>query len=72
MGGPHGSTCTAVQRTIEVGTDPAAIVDEVALDVAIDLGLAFHEAWESLLPVGQERVLTRARVLAAQRLSGGS
>jgi Rnl2 family RNA ligase len=55
----------------KVGIDPAAIVDEVALDVAIDLGLAFRETWERLPPVGQERVLTRARMLAAQRLSGG-
>jgi hypothetical protein len=55
----------------KVGTDPAAIMDEVALDVAIDLGLAFHEAWERLPPPGQERVLARARMLAEQQLSGG-
>jgi hypothetical protein len=48
-----------------------AIADEVALDVAIDLGLAFREAWERVPPVGHERVLARARMLMEQRLSGG-
>lgn len=54
----------------KVGTDPAQIIDEVALDVAIDLGLAFRAAWERLSADGQERVLARARALATQLLSG--
>jgi hypothetical protein len=37
----------------KVGTDPATIVDEVALDVAIDLSLAFREAWKQLSPVSR-------------------
>lgn len=48
----------------KVGTDPAAIIDEVALDVAIDLGLAFRDSWERLPADAQERVLARARSLA--------
>lgn len=53
----------------KVGTDVDAIVDEVALDVAIDLGLAFRAAWEYLGAEAQERVLGRARELA-RRLGG--
>jgi Rnl2 family RNA ligase len=48
----------------KVGTDPQAIVDEVALDVAIDLGLAFREAWERLGAEAQEQVLAAARAQA--------
>jgi Rnl2 family RNA ligase len=55
----------------KVGTDRAAIVDEVALDVAVDLGLAFREAWGQLSEAGQERVLAHARGLAARRLPSG-
>ena len=55
----------------KVGADPAAIVDEVALDVAIDLGLAFREAWDRLPAAAQERVLARAR-LAAERVLVGA
>lgn len=53
----------------KVGADPAAIVDEVALDVAIDLGLAFHDAWERLPADAQERVLACARAQARRRLA---
>ncbi len=53
----------------KVGADPAAIVDEVALDVAIDLGLAFSGAWERLPPDAQERVLARAREHARRLLA---
>jgi Rnl2 family RNA ligase len=48
----------------KAGTDAAAIIDEVALDVAIDLGLAFRDSWERLPADAQERVLSRARSLA--------
>ncbi len=54
----------------KVGEAVEAIVDEVALDVAIDLGLAFKEAWAQLAEAAQERVLARARELARQELSG--
>ena len=53
----------------KVGAAPAAIVDEVALDVAIDLGLAFRDAWAQLSPEAQERVLARARELARRLLA---
>ena len=52
----------------KVGTDPAAIADEVALDVAIDLGLAFRGAWAQLAPDAQERILARAREQARRLL----
>jgi RNA ligase len=52
----------------KVGADPDAILDEVALDVAIDLGLAFREAWEHLPGDEQEAVLARARTLARRLL----
>jgi hypothetical protein len=45
------------------------IVEEVALDVAIDLELAFRDAWRGLSPEAQERVLARARALAQQLLA---
>lgn len=48
----------------KVGEDRAAVLDEVVLDVAIDLELAFHEAWEAVGPEGQTRLLERARALA--------
>lgn len=48
----------------KVGESPAAILDEVALDVAIDLGLTFRASWDGLDEAGQERVLARARQLA--------
>jgi Rnl2 family RNA ligase len=53
----------------KVGADPAAIVDEVALDVAIDLGLAFRGAWEQLAADAQERILARAREHARRLLA---
>lgn len=52
----------------KVGTNPDAIIDEVALDVAIDLSLAFRDSWARLPPDAQERILTRARTLAGQLL----
>jgi Rnl2 family RNA ligase len=55
----------------KVGADPAAIVDEVALDVAIDLGLVFSGAWEQLPADAQERVLARAREHATRLLAAG-
>lgn len=55
----------------KVGAEPAAIVDEVALDVAIDLGLTFRASWDGLDEAGQERVLERARHLARQLLARG-
>ena len=53
----------------KAGAEPAAIIDEVALDVAIDLGLAFRDAWAQLPPEAQERVLARARELARHLLA---
>lgn len=55
----------------KVGAEPAAIVDEVALDVAIDLGLTFRASWDGLDEAGQERVIERARHLARQLLPRG-
>jgi hypothetical protein len=52
----------------KVGTSPEAIADEVALDVAVDLGLTFRASWEGLAEAAQERVLARARALARQLL----
>lgn len=48
----------------KVGEERRAVVDEVVLDVAIDLELAFHEAWEAIGAEGQTRLLERARLLA--------
>jgi Rnl2 family RNA ligase len=53
----------------KVGTDIDAIVDEVGLDVAIDLGLAFPGAWERLPAADQEQVLAHARALARAQLT---
>jgi len=55
----------------KVGADPAAILDEVALDVAIDLGLAFRDTWAQLPAEAQERILARARE-HARRLLGAA
>jgi Rnl2 family RNA ligase len=52
----------------KVGTSPEAIADEVALDVAVDLGLTFRASWDGLAEAAQERVLARARALARQLL----
>jgi Rnl2 family RNA ligase len=54
----------------KVGIDPAAIVDEVGIDVAIDLELTFRDAWERLPAEDQERVLSHAQDLARMRLGG--
>ena len=48
----------------KVGEERGAVLDEVVLDVAIDLELAFHEAWEAVGPEGQTRLLERTRALA--------
>jgi hypothetical protein len=48
----------------KVGENRGAILDEILLDVAIDLELAFHEAWEVIGPDGQARLLEHARVCA--------
>jgi Rnl2 family RNA ligase len=53
----------------KVGTATAAIVDEVALDVSIDLGLAFADAWSRLAPDAQERVVAHARAQAEHQLT---
>lgn len=45
----------------KVGEAREAIVDEVVLDVAIDLELAFREAWEACGPEGQTSLLEYAR-----------
>lgn len=50
----------------KVGTDPAAILDEVVLDVGVDLEATFPEGWAS---VDQEDVLRTARELAQRLLS---
>ena len=52
----------------KVGASPAAILDEVALDIAVDLGLAFPAAWAQLGEPAQERLLAHARDLAAAML----
>lgn len=48
----------------KVGTEREAIVQEVVLDVAIDLELAFQEAWEASGSEGQTSLLERAKELA--------
>lgn len=48
----------------KVGEARDAIVDEVVLDVAVDLELAFREAWEAAGSEGQTRLLDHARQLA--------
>jgi Rnl2 family RNA ligase len=48
----------------KVGESGEAIVEEVVLDVAVDLELAFREAWEGVGTDGQTRLLERARELA--------
>jgi Rnl2 family RNA ligase len=55
----------------KVGEERNAVLDEVVLDVAIDLELTFHEAWEAAGPEGQARLLecarARAEVLVAKQ-----
>jgi hypothetical protein len=45
----------------KVGTDPAAIVDEIVLDVAIDLETVFPAAWRD---TDEARVTAAIRALA--------
>ena len=52
----------------KVGESRAAILDEVVLDVAVDLELAFREAWEGVGTEGQTRLLERARALAEKMI----
>lgn len=54
----------------KVGTEPAAIIDEVVLDVAIDLATVFADAWRDLRPEGEAAVLAVVRE-AAERTVGG-
>jgi len=54
----------------KVGTDPAAIVDEVVLDVAIDLSTVFADAWRDLGADGEAAVLAAVRDQA--RITSGS
>ncbi|MEO8699857.1 MAG: RNA ligase family protein [Kofleriaceae bacterium] len=53
----------------KVGTDPAAIVDEVVLDVAVDLETVFAAAWRALGPDGEARVLAAVRDRAQSTFS---
>ena len=48
----------------KVGTDRAAIVDEIVLDVAVDLETVFAAAWRDLGAAGEAEVLTAVRVAA--------
>jgi len=54
----------------KVGTDPAAIVDEVVLDVAVDLSTVFADAWRDLGADGEAAVL--AAVRDQTRMTSGS
>lgn len=53
----------------KVGEGHDAIVDELVLDVAVDLELAFREAWDACGSDGQTRLLEHARA-RAERLLG--
>jgi Rnl2 family RNA ligase len=68
--GPLVGPARLASARSKVGADPAAIADEVALDVAIDLGLAFRGAWAQLPADAQERILARAREHARRLLAG--
>lgn len=50
----------------KVGAARSAIVDEVVLDVAVDLELAFAEAWSACGSEEQTRLLDHARACAEQ------
>jgi hypothetical protein len=54
----------------KVGTATAAILDEVALDVAQDLSLTFPDAWNRLDEAAQERLQAQARALAEPLVPG--
>ncbi|MEN0064392.1 MAG: RNA ligase family protein, partial [Myxococcota bacterium] len=51
----------------KVGTAQPAIVDEVALDVAIDLADLFRESWEACSDADQQTLIDRVRELAEAR-----
>ena len=53
----------------KVGTAPAAIRDEVVLDVAIDLEHAFGDGWRALGAAAQDRLLAHVAALAAALLA---
>jgi hypothetical protein len=48
----------------KVGAERSAIVDEVVLDVAVDLELAFTQAWSACGSEEQTRLLDHARACA--------
>lgn len=48
----------------KVGTERAAIVDEIVLDVAVDLELVFPAAWRALGDGGEATVLAAVREAA--------
>ncbi|MBK7534802.1 MAG: RNA ligase [Myxococcales bacterium] len=54
----------------KVGTATAAVLDEVALDVALDLSLTFPDAWNRLDEAAQERLQAQARALAEPLVPG--
>ena len=51
----------------KVGTDRAAIVDEIVLDVAVDLELVFPAAWRALGADGEATVLAAVREAAERQ-----
>jgi Rnl2 family RNA ligase len=48
----------------KVGADPAAILEEVVLDVSVDLEQVFRDAWDAAGPEGQAWLQERARAKA--------
>ena len=52
----------------KVGTDPAAIADEIVLDVAVDLETVFAAAWRALGADGEASVLAAVRDAAKTSL----
>lgn len=53
----------------KVGLDPAAIVDEIVLDVAVDLETVFAAAWRDLGAAGEATVLAAVRDYATNLVS---
>ena len=48
----------------KVGADPAEVIDEIVLDVAVDLETVFAAAWRALGPAGEASVLAEVRAAA--------
>jgi Rnl2 family RNA ligase len=48
----------------KVGADPAEVIDEIVLDVAVDLETVFAAAWRALGPAGEASVLAEVRTAA--------